>query len=46
MSEYDTLPAFMSEIVTMISDAANDATTTVGGGGAQGGSEKGEKQPF
>ena len=23
MSEYDTLPAFMSEMVTMISDAAN-----------------------
>ena len=43
-SEYNTIPALMSKMVTMISDAANDATTTVGGGGAQGGSDKGEGQ--
>ena len=33
----------MSDMVTTISDAANDATT-IGGGGAQEGSEKGEGQ--
>ena len=43
-SEYNTIPALMSEMVTMISDAANDATTTVGGGGTQEGSEKGKDQ--
>ena len=32
----------MSENVSMISAAANDAATTVGGGGAQEGSEKGK----
>ena len=33
----------MSEVVTRISDAANDAATSNGGGGAQEGSEKGKK---
>ena len=39
---HTTIPALMSEMVTMISDAANDATT-IGGGGAQEGSEKGKE---
>ena len=34
----------MSEMVTTISDAANAATTTIGGAGAQEGSEK-RKEP-
>ena len=39
----DHIPASMSEVVTRISDAANDAATSNGSGGAQEGSEKGKK---